>query len=389
MADVWTWRSRVEVLAGGLRTAGVRTFVSHASLSVDERRQAEAAFAAEPDCTIVATSTLELGLDVGDLDRVIQVRAPPSVASFLQRMGRTGRRFGITRNCLFLTTNNEELLAALAIILLWRDGVVEPVLPPLLPAHIYAQQAMALTLQERGITRPDLEAWLADVAACVPAEVRDAVLHHMLSVGVLTEDEGVIGLGVKSEREFGRRHFSDLVAAFSSPLILTVFHGSAELGSDHPASLARLLGDAAPVLLLGGRSWKVLDVDWPRRRVVVTSAESGGRSRWLGTGRLLSFAVCRAQERIVGGAKPGCHLSHRAIERLGEVRADWSSSTAIRCRSSRMAKERSQHGYLLGVWSPLRLAEDKVLRALQPQDGTMCRLRRGQERLIQSAASFR
>ena len=125
MADVWTWRSRVEVLAGGLRTAGVRTFVSHASLSVDERRQAEAAFAAEPDCTIVATSTLELGLDVGDLDRVIQVRAPPSVASFLKRMGRTGRRFGTTRNCLFLTTNNEELLAALAIILLWRDGVVE------------------------------------------------------------------------------------------------------------------------------------------------------------------------------------------------------------------------------------------------------------------------
>ena len=200
---------------------------------------------------------------------------------------------------------------------------LEPVLPPLLPAHIYAQQVMALTLQEGGITRPDLEAWLADVAACVPAEVRDAVLHHMLSVGVLTEDEGVIGLGVKSEREFGRRHFSDLVAAFSSPLRLTVFHGSAELGSDHPASLARLLGDAAPVLLLGGRSWKVLDVDWPRRRVVVTSAESGGRSRWLGTGRMLSFAVCRAQERIVGGAKPGCHLSHRAIERLGEVRADW------------------------------------------------------------------
>ena len=316
-------RSRVEVIAGGLRAAGVRTFVSHASLSVNERRQAEAAFTAEPDCAIVATSTLELGLDVGDLDRVVQVGAPPSVASFLQRMGRTGRRSGATRNCLFLTTDNEELLAALAITLLWRDGVVEPVLPPLLPAHIYAQQVMALTLQEGGITRPDLETWLADAAGCVPAEVRDAVLHHMLSVGVLTEDEGVIGLGVKGEREFGRRHFSDLVAAFSSPLILSVFHGPAELGSVHPASLARPTGDAAPILLLGGRSWKVVDVDWPRRRVAVTSVESGGRSRWLGTARMLSYAVCRAQERIIVGVEPGCRLSHRAIAKLGEVRANW------------------------------------------------------------------
>ena len=316
-------RSRVEVLAGGLRAAGVRTFVSHASLSVDERRQAEAAFSAEPDCAIVATSTLELGLDVGDLDRVIQVGAPPSVASFLQRMGRTGRRSGTRRNCLFLTTDNQELLAALAITLLWRDGVVEPVLPPLLPAHIYAQQVMALTLQEGGVTRPDLETWLADAAACEPAEVRDAVLRHMLSVGVLTEDNGVIGLGVKGEREFGRRHFGDLVAAFSSPLILTVFHGSVELGSVHPASLARPPGDAAPILLLGGRSWKVVDVDWPRRRVAVTSAESGGRSRWLSTGRMLPYEICRAQERIIVGSQPGCHLSHRATEKLNEVRADW------------------------------------------------------------------
>jgi ATP-dependent Lhr-like helicase len=316
-------RSRVEVLAGGLRAAGVRTFVSHASLSVDERRQAEAAFAAEPDCAIVATSTLELGLDVGDLDRVVQVGAPPSVASFLQRMGRTGRRSGTTRNCLFLTTDNEELLAALAIVLLWRDGIVEPVLPPLLPAHIYAQQVMALTLQEGGITRPDLNAWLADAAACVPIEVRDAVLRHMLAVAVLAEDAGVIGLGVKGEKEFGRRHFSDLVAAFSSPLILTVFHGPLELGSVHPASLARPPDGSAPVLLLGGRSWKVVDVDWPRRRVSVTSADTGGRSRWLGTGRMLPYSICRAQERIIVGAEPECRLSQRATARLSDVRANW------------------------------------------------------------------
>jgi len=95
-------RSQVEHLASELRALGVHTFVSHSSLSVDARRQAEQAFASGENCVIVATSTLELGIDVGDLDRIIQIDAPHSVASFLQRLGRTGRRSGTRRNCLFL-----------------------------------------------------------------------------------------------------------------------------------------------------------------------------------------------------------------------------------------------------------------------------------------------
>ena len=313
-------RARVEVIAGGLRAAGVRTFVSHASLSLDERRQAEAAFASEPDCAIVATSTLELGLDVGDLDRVVQVGAPPSVASFLQRMGRTGRRPGTRRNCLFLATDDAELLAALAITSLWREGAIEPVMAPALPAHIYAQQVMALTLQEGGITRPDLDTWLGDAVGSVPVEVRDAVLCHMLAMGVLAEDAGIIGLGARGEREFGRRHFSDLVAAFSSPLLLAVHHGHSELGTVHPASLARRPGEPGPVVLLGGRSWRVTDVDWPRRRVSVVPAEGGGRSRWTGAARMLPSSICRSEERIIAGAEPACRLSRRAVERLTEIR---------------------------------------------------------------------
>jgi ATP-dependent Lhr-like helicase len=313
-------RSRVEVLASGLRAAGVRTFVSHASLSADERRQAEAAFAAEPDCAIVATSTLELGLDVGDLDRVVQVGAPPSVASFLQRMGRTGRRPGTTRNCLFLATNDAELLAALAIVLLWREGAIEPVVPPPLPAHIYAQQVMALALQEGGLTRTDLKVWLADAAEAVPAETQDVVLRHMLAEGILAEDAGIIGFGPRGEREFGRRHFGDLVAAFSSPLLLSVRHGVVELGSVHPASLARTPGQGSPILLLSGRSWKVANVDWPRRQVSVLPAETGGKSRWLGSGRSLPLSICRAEERIVAGTQPPCEVSRRGAHRLAEIR---------------------------------------------------------------------
>ena len=71
-------RQLVEEIGAALRERGVTTFLSHASLPLDERRRAEQAFAEARDCVIVATSTLELGVDVGDLDRVIQVNDPPT-----------------------------------------------------------------------------------------------------------------------------------------------------------------------------------------------------------------------------------------------------------------------------------------------------------------------
>ena len=69
-------RARVESIAAALRAHGTTVFVSHSSLSRDDRFQAERAFSETRDCVIVATSTLELGIDVGDLDRVIQIGAP-------------------------------------------------------------------------------------------------------------------------------------------------------------------------------------------------------------------------------------------------------------------------------------------------------------------------
>ena len=95
-------RRMVEDLALALRDRDVQTFASHSSLSADERRRAEQTFGEARDCVIVSTSTLELGIDVGDLDRVVQVDAPRTVSSFLQRLGRTGRREGVGRNALFL-----------------------------------------------------------------------------------------------------------------------------------------------------------------------------------------------------------------------------------------------------------------------------------------------
>src|SRR5439155_1041828 len=87
------------------------------------------------------------------------------VSSFLQRMGRTGRRPGTARNCLFLATSDDALLRAAGLVELWRAGYVEPAVPPPEPLHILAQQVLALALQERGIGRAEWPGWVGAVPA--------------------------------------------------------------------------------------------------------------------------------------------------------------------------------------------------------------------------------
>ena len=156
-------RARAEELGTQLRHLDATTFVTHSSLSQEQRRQAEDAFANRDDCVIVATSVLELGVDVGNLDRVIQIDSPYTVSSFLQRMGRTGRRSGTIRNCLFLATRDETLVQAAGLIDLWAEGYVEPIVPPAEPYHVLAQQLMALSLQESGIGRHTWMGWVRGV----------------------------------------------------------------------------------------------------------------------------------------------------------------------------------------------------------------------------------
>lgn len=314
-------RSRAEQLGRELRSLDVATYVTHSSLSQDERRQAEEAFAGRDDGVIVATSVLELGLDVGNLHRVIQIDAPSTVSSFLQRMGRTGRRPGTARNCLFLATDDDSLLRAAGLIELWSGGYVEPVVPPPEPYHILAQQLMALCLQERGVGRRGWHGWLSGVPAftSMPEERVGEVLGWMLSEGILSEDEGVLWLGRKGEEEFGRRNFLELFSVFTSAPLFTVRHGRQELGSvDQTTFLGKR--DGPRVLLLGGRAWRVTHLDWGRRVASVEATEEAGRSRWRGGGPALGFRLCQAAKAVLAGEGPSAHWSRRAETRLSEVR---------------------------------------------------------------------
>jgi ATP-dependent Lhr-like helicase len=316
-------RSRVEDLAARLRTRGTTTFVSHSSLSRESRLQAEQAFAEARDCVIVATSTLELGIDVGDLDRVVQIDAPRTVASFLQRMGRTGRRTDSKSNCLFLATTPESLLQAAGVITLWRQGYVEPVEPPPKPFHILAQQLMALALQRRGITRHDWVPHLATFLASSKTTQADgiAILDHMLRAGLLTEDTGVLWFGERGEQEFGRRHFMDLLAVFASEPLLQVLHGRESVGNVDRLSLSSTRGDK--VLVLGGRSWAVRSVDWKAGVVHVVPVDGPGKSRWRGESPAMAPALAQAMHDILCDAAPVEGSTRRAARSLDEFRVEF------------------------------------------------------------------
>jgi ATP-dependent helicase Lhr and Lhr-like helicase len=314
-------RSRVEELTSLLRSSGVETFVSHSSLSADERRRAEAAFHTGSDCVIVATSTLELGIDVGNLDRVIQIDAPTTVASFLQRMGRTGRRTDSQRNCLFLATSSEALIRAAGIIHLWEQEFVEAVVPPVRPLHVFAQQIMALAIQQSGIGFHSWRQWLGRVPAFnLMAEGEAAqIVSYMIKNGILADDEGTLWLGHEGEQTFGWRNFMELFSVFNSPPMFKVIHGQTELGEVHEYTF--FTGNQEKIrLLLGGKSWEVTHIDWKKRVAYVHPITEVGKSRWPGDGALLSFRLCRAIRDILIGKEISDKWSKRAASKIDETR---------------------------------------------------------------------
>jgi len=318
-------RSRAEELGGELRQRDITAFVTHSSLSVDQRRQAEEAFASRENCVIVATSVLELGIDVGDLDRVIQIDAPNRVAGFLQRMGRTGRRAGTTRNCLFLATNESGLLQTAALIDLWRDGYVEPILPPPEPFHVFVQQLLALILQERGIGRTAWQQWVGRMPgfAALAAEDLDAVLTHMLDQQILWEDAGIFSMGEQGERIYGWRHYMEVMSVFLTPPLFQVRHGRQEIGSVHSATFIPRRRGEPVTLSLGGRSWLLRTVDWPHGIAYVEPTTTAGRSRWRNAGMGLGFTMCRQIRQVLATDEAREWWSQRASTALADARNDY------------------------------------------------------------------
>lgn len=318
-------RRGVEEIGTRLRAAGVDVHMVHGSLSAPERRDAERAFAERTDCVIVSTSALELGIDIGDLDHVLQIDSPSTVASFLQRLGRTGRRAGAVANCTFLAVKPGAALQAAALMRLHRQGYVEDVRAERHAAHIMAHQLLALSIEHGGIGRSDWFAWLdgATSFADIGPETRAALVDHMLAAGILSDQEGRLWLGPEGEKLYGRRNFAELYAVFSTPRLIRVQHDAHEVGTVDAAFLEALDSDAKRAAFsLGGRAWQVVHIEWGRGVCQVRPTEAAPSARWSGSPGFLGYRLCQAMREVLveDGNDPG--WSQRARALIGELRAE-------------------------------------------------------------------
>jgi ATP-dependent Lhr-like helicase len=310
-------RALTETVAERMRGGGTDVFVHHSSVSLEERRAAEDRFHHGANACIVCTSTLELGIDVGDLDLVFQANAPSTVSSFLQRMGRTGRRAGTTANTTFLCEQPEAVAQAVALIDLAREGWVEPVAEQTRCLPVLVHQLLALTLQFGAISRE--RCW--DQLRRVPdfAKIErfdfDAIVEHMLKEDYLFESGGLLSMGQKAEKVFGRRNFLELYAVFSSPVLYRVLtHAGRHIGSLEQDFADRLVEQMSS-FLLGGHAWSVEQVNHKERTVTVKEAPRGQKPTWGGfIPQMLGFELCQRIKRVHEERTSYPYLSEAALQ---------------------------------------------------------------------------
>ena len=217
-------RSLAEKIAEQMQDQGVDVFVHHSSVSAEERTTAEERFHRGSNTSIVCTSTLELGIDVGDLDLVLQANAPTTVSSFLQRLGRTGRRKGQKANTTFFCEDAETVLQAIALIELAKKGWVESVPTNNRVWSVLVHQILALTLQFGAISAEQCWQQLSIVSdfSGINRSEFDRLIAYMVRENFLFLSQGLFSIGDKTEKTFGRRNFMEIYAVFSSPQLYKV-----------------------------------------------------------------------------------------------------------------------------------------------------------------------
>ena len=134
------------------RAEGVSAYIArshHGSVSKEQRKEIESALKAGELRCVVATSSLELGIDMGLVDLVIQVGAPPSVASALQRVGRASHQVGGTSSGVIFPRTRRDLVDATVTVRRMREKQLETLAPPRNPLDVLAQQTIAAVAMDR------------------------------------------------------------------------------------------------------------------------------------------------------------------------------------------------------------------------------------------------
>ena len=260
-----------------LRSEPDRFLIHHGNLSASLRETAEADMRDDSlYLTTCTTATLELGIDIGRLERAFQIDAPFTVSSFLQRMGRTGRRdsppemWFVIREEMALPTAPLpqlipwKLLQAISLVQIYlEERWVEPPKPDRLPYSLLYHQTMSI-LATSGELRPNELAQRVLTLSpfqSVPQEDFRALLLHLLKIDHLQKTaEGGLIIGLAGERLVNSYKF---YAVFKEDELFTVRCGSQELGTIvQPPPIGERIA-------LAGHVWINIDIDYKKKLIFV------------------------------------------------------------------------------------------------------------------------
>ena len=267
----------------------------HGSVSRQERSDIEEALKAGRLPAVVATSSLELGIDMGAVDLVIQVESPPSVASGLQRVGRAGHNVGDVSRGVFFPKYAGDLVSATVVASRMRAGEIEELRIPRNPLDVLAQQVVAMAALDdwpvdellgvlqraapfRQLSRPVLEAVLDMLAGRYPGEefagLRPRVVWDRVA-GVIRGRPGAQKLAVTSGGTIPDRGLFGVFLPASQDSRQPRRVG--EL--DEEMVYESRVGD---VFVLGASSWRIEDITPDRVLVLPAPGQPGKLPFWHG-----------------------------------------------------------------------------------------------------------
>lgn len=328
-------------------------YVHHGSIAASLRQEAEHALRDNAGPTVAAaTLTLELGIDIGDLDSTIQLGAPYSCNSFVQRLGRSGRRTGKSQ-MMFVDLFEEKsgnpfemlpwtMLRAIAIIQLYlEERWVEPFKQKQKPFSLLAHQTIS-TLMTNGEMLPRD---LARSVLLLPAfkdrvsldEYKQLLLYMIDGDYLQRMDNGCIIVGLKGERIANHYTF---YAVFQEEETFRVMAKEGEIGTltSCPA--------IDETFVLGGRSWLVLSIDENRKIVYVTNAKHTRIPSWTGGGGDIHSKVMQRMKRILLEDTIYPYLQPRAIKILTESRTLAAESGIL----SNAVFQTGRKSFILAPW---------------------------------------
>ncbi|WP_339242226.1 DEAD/DEAH box helicase [Paenibacillus sp. FSL R5-0517] len=302
--------------------------VHHGSISAMLREETEAALrTGSGPAVAAATVTLELGIDLGELERVVQLGAPYSASSFVQRLGRSGRREDMASEMLFVCPEEEDeeaqlparmpwtLMRAIAVIELYvKTKWVEPLEARKMPIGVLYHQTMSM-LKSMGEAEPrDLAEAILSLApfALIRPDQYQAFLNYLIETDHLqwTEDRTLI-IGLTGEKIVNNYRF---YAVFKDDEEHKVLNGSEEIGS------ITTVPPPGYCFSLAGKLWKVEEVDHKHKAVYVKSAKGKVDTLWLGAGGDIHTTVVQKMREVLSDSVIYPYLSAQAVNRLERAR---------------------------------------------------------------------